>query len=406
MASVQTKEDFHVLIVGAGPSGLLLALLLARKGIKVTVLEKSRELDRQPRASYYGTPSLHEFARAGVLEDVEKEAFHAMGMSWRHADGSLICQIIDDDMPKEYRRLSLPLDSLLPLLQKHLDRHENARTLFGYEVIGLGQDEGRAWVDVKTDEGETRMYADYAVGCDGGNSTVRRKLFGPGKFPGKTWDVQIVATNTYYPGLFKHGWHDTNFLVSPEHFPMIAQIANDGLLRITYGEEGNLTREQMLERQPEKFKQFVPGAPEPSEYKIVNFSPYKIHQRCAETFRSGRFLLAADAAHLCNPFGGMGLTGGFADVGGLFDCLYGIYSGQANDSILDKYDEIRREKYWKVIDPVSSGNLQRLWHPAKEDIEKDEFFQTIKKAETDREFARKMAEGMNAVMHDFTQYYS
>lgn len=108
-------------------------------------------------------------------------------------------------------------------------------------------------------------------------------------------------SQTYYPGLSKYGWQSTNFLVSPEHFPMIAQIANDGLLRITYGERGNLTREEMLERQPEKFKQFVPGAPEPSEYKIVNFSPYKIHQRCAETFRSGRFLLAADAAHLCNP---------------------------------------------------------------------------------------------------------
>ena len=82
---------------------------------------------------------------------------------------------------------------------------------------------------------------------------------------------------------------------------MIAQIANDGLLRITYGEEGSLTREQMLERQPWKYKQFVPGAPEPSEYEIRNFSPYKIHQRCAESFRKGRFLLAADAAHLCNP---------------------------------------------------------------------------------------------------------
>lgn len=88
----------------------------------------------------------------------------------------------------------------------------------------------------------------------------------------------------------------------------------------------------------------------------------------------------------------MGLTGGFADVGGLFDCLYGIHSGQADDSILDKYDELRREKYWNVIDPVSSGNLQRLWHPALEDIEKDEFFQAIKKAETDRGFAREMAE--------------
>lgn len=82
---------------------------------------------------------------------------------------------------------------------------------------------------------------------------------------------------------------------------MIAQLSNDGLLRITYGEEVGLTRDQMRERQPWKYKAFVPGAPDPDEYKIMNFSPYKIHQRCAERFRVGRFLLAADAAHLCNP---------------------------------------------------------------------------------------------------------
>lgn len=82
---------------------------------------------------------------------------------------------------------------------------------------------------------------------------------------------------------------------------MIAQLANDGLLRITYGETLGLTTEQMRERQPWKFKQFVPGAPDPDEYTLVSFSPYKIHQRCAEKLRVGRFLLAADAAHLCNP---------------------------------------------------------------------------------------------------------
>lgn len=195
------QELFSIIIVGAGPSGLLLALLLAREGIQVTVLEKGHELDRQPRASYYGAPSLHEFARAGILEDVEKQAFHADGMSWRTADGQQICEIIKDDMPKEHRRLSLPLDTLLPLLQSHLDRYENARTLLQHEVLALGQDDERAWVDVKTPEGEKGMYATYAVGCDGANSKVRRELFGPGKFPGKTWDVQIVATNVcfFYP---------------------------------------------------------------------------------------------------------------------------------------------------------------------------------------------------------------
>lgn len=82
---------------------------------------------------------------------------------------------------------------------------------------------------------------------------------------------------------------------------MIAQLTKDGLLRITYGEDINLTHDEMRARLPAKFKTFVPGAPEPGEYRVVNFSPYKIHQRCAEKFREGRFLLVADAAHLCNP---------------------------------------------------------------------------------------------------------
>ena len=84
----------------------------------------------------------------------------------------------------------------------------------------------------------------------------------------------------------------------------------------------------------------------------------------------------------------MGLTGGFADVGGLYDCLYGIYSGQADESILDKYDEIRRQKYQTVIDPISSGNLRRLWDPNV--IEDDKFIQAVKRAKTDKEFALEM----------------
>jgi len=67
------------------------------------------------------------------------------------------------------------------------------------------------------------------------------------------------------------------------------------------GEDGNLTYDEMRARQPDKYKAFVPGKPEPDEYNLVNFSPYKIHQRLAERLRVGRILLAADAAHLCNP---------------------------------------------------------------------------------------------------------
>ena len=82
---------------------------------------------------------------------------------------------------------------------------------------------------------------------------------------------------------------------------MAARITNDGMWRVTYGETAGLTKEQYIERQPAKYKAMLPGHPEPYEYRLTNISPYKIHQRLAEKMRVGRFLLAADAAHLCNP---------------------------------------------------------------------------------------------------------
>lgn len=82
---------------------------------------------------------------------------------------------------------------------------------------------------------------------------------------------------------------------------MAARISRDGLWRVSYGESSGLTRDELFERQPKKFRDMLPGHPEPEDYKMVNFSPYKVHQRLAKQMRVGRFLLAADAAHLCNP---------------------------------------------------------------------------------------------------------
>jgi 2-polyprenyl-6-methoxyphenol hydroxylase-like FAD-dependent oxidoreductase len=82
---------------------------------------------------------------------------------------------------------------------------------------------------------------------------------------------------------------------------MASRISNDGLWRVSYGELPGLTPAELIARQPMKFRTMLPGHPEPSDYKIASISPYKIHQRLADKMRVGRFLLAADAAHLCNP---------------------------------------------------------------------------------------------------------
>jgi 2-polyprenyl-6-methoxyphenol hydroxylase-like FAD-dependent oxidoreductase len=82
---------------------------------------------------------------------------------------------------------------------------------------------------------------------------------------------------------------------------MIARITEDGLWRVTYGELPGLTFEQLKERQPMKFKMILPGNPDPGDYDLANFSPYKVHQRIANKMRVGRILLAADAAHCMSP---------------------------------------------------------------------------------------------------------
>lgn len=78
---------------------------------------------------------------------------------------------------------------------------------------------------------------------------------------------------------------------------MAAKITTDGMWRITYGELPGLSNEELKERQPMKFEAMLPGGPTPDKYKVVNFSPYRVHQRLAKRMRVGRVLLAADAAH-------------------------------------------------------------------------------------------------------------
>lgn len=78
------------------------------------------------------------------------------------------------------------------------------------------------------------------------------------------------------------------------------------------------------------------------------------------------------------------------DIGNLYDCFYCINEGLAGDSILDRYDEVRREKYRTIIDPLSSENIRRLWQNPDEAGEKDAFLAACNKAAVDPKFAKAM----------------
>ncbi|KAI9931779.1 hypothetical protein ASPWEDRAFT_169379 [Aspergillus wentii DTO 134E9] len=391
-----------VIVVGAGPSGLLLGILLAKQGIQVELLEATSELDKQPRAAHYAPPAVYELERAGVLDDVKARGFLPRDMSWRKIDTTFIAGLNFEDTPKEYRpyrMVVLPLDRLGEVLYEHIQRQPTAQVKWSHKVVKIGQDGDTAWAEVETPSGLQTHEAHYIIGCDGASSTVRRQLFGP-EYPGVTLNTQLVATNVYYD-FDKYGYWDTNFIVHPKNFYMAARLTKDGLYRVTYADIPGLSREEYIKRQPLRYQEILPGNPKPGDYRITKIGPYKMQQRCAPSFRVGRVILAADAAHLCNPFGGLGLTGGIVDVGHLFDALMEIHQGTAGDSILDEYSDARKKIWAEIIDPMSRENFRRL-HDQDPDKarENDEFFKLCIQAETDKKLARDLMRGFDALRHD------
>lgn len=203
---------------------------------------------------------------------------------------------------------------------------------------------------------------------------------------------------------------------------MIAERAKGGIWRVTYGDVGGLEPEEYLTRRDWHFESMFPGHPKPSEYKIMETSQVKMHNRCVDKMRVGRILLAADAAHVNNPFGGYGAMTGIVDAGALADCLIGYYDGKAGDEILDLYAQIRRDKFLEFVDRRSRKNMDRLNKlDADRALEEDKFLQLLCELEKDPVKAKAFLlvsdteqgsmgtdtlQKDSSIEHDFTQYYT
>lgn len=195
-----TERPFRkVLIVGAGPAGLLLALLLSKHGIPVSIIEMADQLDQQPRAAHYGPAATPDLQRAGILDELRTKGLSLSTMTWRRLEdhsrvAGFNASVLADVDGNDWRTVSYPLQDLDKLMLDTFVEKYGGEVKWLHKVVDVGQDEKGAWVDVETPDGKTRLEADYVVGCDGANSAVRKALFG-NEYPGFTWDAQIIATN-------------------------------------------------------------------------------------------------------------------------------------------------------------------------------------------------------------------
>jgi 3-(3-hydroxy-phenyl)propionate hydroxylase/6-hydroxy-3-succinoylpyridine 3-monooxygenase len=372
-----------VIVAGGGPVGLTTAYGLARAGIDVTVLEKDAAVGPAPRAMAYLYIVHDGFEQLGLLSELVAEGVEGDGINvidWETGEQiHLSLDAIADDVRHPYT-LQLGQDQVSRILLRHLHEFPNFEIRHDTEVTAVIPDEAHVEVHTRGVDGDEVLRSSWLVGADGANSAVRQSL-GIG-FSGFTWSDRFVSTNIYYD-FDSLGLKIANWRIDPVYGAVIAKINHQNLWRFTFRESGELPEEGLESRVHEHFAIALPS----NEYDLVLYQQYRMHQRAADTFRIGRVLLAGDAAHITNPIGGLGLTGGFLDSFALSEALAAVIEGTAADSVLDAYAEQRRQVFLKLVSPAATQNKGMLFDSHTPD-QKQALLAGLRHIKSDREARR------------------
>ena len=374
----------RVIVVGAGPSGLVTALGLARCGIPATVLEAEPAVVRSPRAVVYHWAVLDGLDRLGILEDAISAGFTnpelCIHVPKKGERIRLNIGVLAGEVTHPYQ-VHLGQARLAEIALEHLKRFPDTAVEWSTRVTGLVQDATGVTLQSETPAGPTEHRAAWVVGADGGRSTVRQAL--GLAMDGMTWPERFVATNIRYD-FARYGYAPANVVIDSPYGAIVALLDHTGLWRCTYCEDASLPEEGVLERMPAYFAGALPGE---KHYELVQYSPYRMHQRCAERMRIGRVLLAGDAAHLTNPTGGLGLTSGLYDAYVLYEALAAVIRGEADEAVLDRYSEERRRAFLEHASPEASNFKHMIYH-LKDDAELEAQLAGFRAAERDQSLQR------------------
>lgn len=372
-----------VIIVGGGPTGFLTALGLAQSGLQVLLLEAADRIATSPRAAVYHWSLLDGLDRLGVREEAEAAGIVKDDYTWLIKEtGEHICYRLDvlSDRTRFNYNLNMGQDVLAGIARDRLAALPNAQVRFNARVERLAQDADG--VTLWLDTGE-ELRAGYVVGADGAGSTVRREL--GLAFDGFTWPERFIATNVHHD-FAGAGYGLSTMVVDARWGAVIVIIGKDDLWRCTYMEDASLPEASFLDRLPAAYEHLLPGS---NGYRLSEASPYKMHQRCASTFRVGRVVLAGDSAHVTNPTGGFGLTTGLFDCFALWPTLAAIVHDGASPDLLDVWAQERRAVFLDKTSPMAIQYKDFLFHACRGDAAKlDASIAGMRRMQSDADYCR------------------
>ena len=337
----------RVLIVGAGPVGLCLALKLAQEGVASTILEQLKDenfLDQVPRAGTNHPATLEMYDDIGLYKKLEPRGIIApLFHYWDREKSERIAEFdhahLKDDTPFPFalqcERIKIVEEALRMAKENPL-----IEVRMGASFTGFTQDSDGVTAFVENEAGESEtIVGRYIVSAEGARSIVRKEC--GIEFEGFTYADRTLNIEVAYD-FKKHGYTDRNYISDPQewsnlfhwkgpperwrvHFPTAPQDDPDALMA------------------PDSMQKRLQGfLPTGKPFEIVGCNLYSVHQRVAEKFRMGRAILAGDSAHVNSPIGGMGLNSGVHDAFNLAEKLAHIWRGEADDSLLDLYERQRR----------------------------------------------------------------
>lgn len=349
-----TASD-RVAIVGAGPVGLTLALLLARGGIPVTVIEQASQLPTELRASTFHPPTLEMLDELGLTGELIARGECTPRWQIRMHETGEKAEFDLGILARDTRypfRLQCEQATLARLALAALRAEPAAEVRFATRVTALAQDDAGVTLDL--DVGE-RLLARYAIGCDGARSVVRRAL--SLQFEGTTYPetIVLVVTTTDFREQYPD-WSGVNYVWTRDG--NFATLRLPDRWRVSYYPADVSDIDAVLA--PAHIEAFLQSiAPRAEAYAVERVAPYRVHQRVAASYRVGRMLLAGDAAHVNSPTGGMGMNSGIHDAFNLADKLGRVWRG-ADARLLDAYVAERRPVAIEHVLQNSDRNRSRM----------------------------------------------